>query len=627
MNLITKISFVFLAFVATPFQAQVEPSYYETLQEDYTLKTQIYGELNVAELTEKISIDQLTQSVFVDELQRHELDHFFDKMLPGMNVNIKRLKELGISTSDDLSFSFQLFDIGSIRMSFQLTIENKDLLQDKIEAMIASKEEYKVYYKSPDKQSHTFVISDYYSSITVTNLTINQDKVLFSVAAIEKPYVEEATVEIAAPYDYAEPEEGAEGVYEEADEAYEETDEESIEEIEEEPENYDEVIEALAPLFSELLALDNGKKSLPEHVKSELNGKKQDDLNFWIDYAILQEVYYSEAYRDLRSLPREFRHFLMQSMAINSEGSSYLMGVSFDEGEIVASLKGYFNERWKKTIKKYMKSSYEKPMLKYLTKNYLFCVGYSVSPQPFAEQIKQQYYPLLDSLLPSYAPTVKGIVEIVDLIVDEKALYKFIEGDVIMSFNGIHEVEVEVQQRVYDENYEYKYETVIQKREVPDITFMLSTKDEERWEKIIRMGLTAKGVFKEMDGYYALTLGREGNFYFAVTNGVVIVTTNKELVTQYLNKGLPKAMALTKEDKKVFNKNNILFLSRPMTVTPNEREFREFKKFTDEVKFQRMDVKGGKVKGNTILFSSSLTFDTEENSFDHLIKMLDRFMK
>lgn len=647
MNLFTQLSAVLFLSVMLPLQGQEFQDAYEIPEENYDLKTLFYGHLNVPAITQKIDVGQLSNSLLVQGMQKHELDRFFGKMLPGIEVKINALHELGISTKDNISFSYQNYDMGSLRMSYQMTVANKTLLLQKIAEMAVYEEGYKMYMKTPGAESHTFIIGDYYTNIKITNLTLHEDQLLFSVVVIEKMNEEEDYYPEAVPYEYDYQEEtyeetyedeAYEGVYEE--ETYEEEPEEAYEITEgiEEPyedeadDEYDEedyiaLIDTFDPIFKQIVTSDNGRQLLPESIKEELEGKNLHDVTFWMDYANFMEIFNNNIYGELRYMPYDLREFFLGWMTSNYEGTSYLWGINFEQGQIASTLKSYFNERWEGTMKKYMKSSFSGSMLKYLSKDYLFCAGYSVKPQPITEIIKEHYYPMLDTMLPSYAATVQGVVELVDLVIDEKAIYKFIEGDIIFSFNGMQEVQVASRQRVYDENYEYTYETEVIKKKIPNITIMLSTKDDERWEKVIRMGAIAKDYFEARKGYYVLTLGNDGYFYFAVKNGVVIATTNEAIVTQYLDSGFPSAMALNSEDKKAFKKNNIVMLGQPLTIAPKDRDLREFKEFTDKLGFQHMYLKGGKVKGNSMLFTSEITFDTDKNSIDHIIQMLDIMMQ
>lgn len=335
------------------------------------------------------------------------------------------------------------------------------------------------------------------------------------------------------------------------------------------------------------------------------------DVLVWINNAS-----YTNIYRTILQKAPMMKPFVTAIQKLYT-GSYSSLSINLTNEGIDAQMKSVASDEIMKYNKSFLNSSFDKNLFKYIPENPTFCLASTMNPRAGSDLMTDLVYPLIQEV-PTYGQAITDVLDIVGTIIDEDALYDVFEGDVVVMSNGSVVEEREVTSFEYDEEYNYTEVTKMDSTTIPLLTIMLSTKDETFWKKLISLPTVVPFFVKEGDYVYAEQGGF--TFYFAVKNNVVFISTNSNLITNHLESGLPKAMRLASEKKKLFKKYNSLFFMDDLNDEFEEVEGGEYvKEALSIIGFKNILATGYEFEKNALV--SNFTFKMGDGS-QHIINTL-----
>ncbi len=291
---------------------------------------------------------------------------------------------------------------------------------------------------------------------------------------------------------------------------------------------------------------------------------------------------------------------------------------------VVVDMESHTSDELAKYTKLITKSKFEKSLLKYIPNDYVACYASTFNPSALTPITKELIYPIIQEV-PQFGTRVTDVLDIIDVFIDEEAIYDLIEGDVVALFSGTVTVMADSTYYEYDEDYNYEVKTKSYEKTIPKVTFMMTTKDEETWRKIISLPSIVP-FFTHLNGLY--TFEKDGiKLFFTVYDGVVIMTTDELLVTDYLASGLPKDQRLSGDNLKELTATNNLIKIKSPDLEIDNKEYLDFQNLLKKVQFESLVYSGGQMKGNASLSHAEINFgDKKQNIVNFLVAFVDELM-
>lgn len=166
-----------------------------------------------------------------------------------------------------------------------------------------------------------------------------------------------------------------------------------------------------------------------------------------------------------------------------------------------------------------------------------------------SEAMANYYYVYLKKYLSNtsymrdYADIIDLYIDLLEIIIDEKAISDLLPGNYIFVMHDMKPRIVNYTDYEYDDEFNRKEVKKTKKELSPDFTFALETRREDFMKKVAHLPLKYADKngynYKEKDGYYELAF-KEGDFpfsslYFMVKDGKVVITTSKEVIDMTKN--------------------------------------------------------------------------------------------
>lgn len=388
-------------------------------------------------------------------------------------------------------------------------------------------------------------------------------------------------------------------------------------------------VEEEKELESQILSrVANSYQALPNQSILEAPGfmkslKEGSDISFWAQNTALWQL-------DNLSLLSLFPEVGPYAEPIIAKVKSlyedaYITGdVNFTDTGITLDMASYTSKEVAKYSKLISKSKFEKSLLRYIPNDYVACYAATFNPSAITPVTKEFLYPIIQEV-PNFGTRATDILDIIDVFVDEEAIYDLFEGDVVMLFNGMSKVQADSTYYEYDEDYNYEVKTKTYEKTIPILTFLLSTNDEATWKKIIDLPSIVP-FYVNMTSFYEFE--KEGiKVYFAVQNGVVIVTTDQQLVIDYLEKGLPKDIRVSGDKLKEITATNNFMKVNATTLDVDNKDVMEIQQALEKMQFESVMYAGGHMKGNASLGHAEINFgNKQQNSINFLVDLIDELI-
>jgi hypothetical protein len=192
------------------------------------------------------------------------------------------------------------------------------------------------------------------------------------------------------------------------------------------------------------------------------------------------------------------------------------------------------------------------------------CMSASINTEAMANY----YYKLIRQYLSSnpytneYSDVVDVYMDLLEIIVDEKAIAELMPGNMVMVLHDMKTKTVTYTDYVYDDNFKGTEVKKTRQELSPNFTFVMETKKDIFMEKLAKLPLKyaekGKYNYKDKGGYYELAFDADkypiSSLYFMVKGGKAIVTTSKEVIDMTLNN---TGYSLDADTKNAILNNNV----------------------------------------------------------------------
>lgn len=165
----------------------------------------------------------------------------------------------------------------------------------------------------------------------------------------------------------------------------------------------------------------------------------------------------------------------------------------------------------------------------------------------------------LYNYIPGVGRGMKANMDILVSLIDTKKALNIIGGDMLFAVTDLNEVDVRYESFNYNQEDKTRERLIKTKKELrPEFIMMVSTGEPELISSFLE-NLSQKKRLINMGSYYKIkpktkyydvdAKDAKVDTYLALTNGIVLVSNNEELMTNHLEKGYDKSERLSKEWK------------------------------------------------------------------------------
>lgn len=328
---------------------------------------------------------------------------------------------------------------------------------------------------------------------------------------------------------------------------------------------------------------------------------------------------------------RGFRNFgdikAAQEELFKKFGSAKMYAeLNIDEKGGVLSFESIFNEKMTEMYQKVYNTKLNENLLKYIPENAIGYSSYAINAKELYNQYKTMFKDFKstdkDILL------AKDIWDLVDLALDEDAIFETVKGEGIVSFNGIEEVEFTKTKWEYDEEtFEEKRVEVTAKENFPVFTGVFAIGNKEMYEKVFRIISRNERDFEQRKDGSWIAKDRKLQTYFYLTEEALIITNGTNFNQQTAKHGYTKSLYSKRDEISKSPVNFYFDFTRLMEAIPQdeirERDramFNEAKKYQGTVKLLPAKLEGNK-------WTSSIRINTAgpkgQNGLQHFMNFVN----
>jgi len=255
-------------------------------------------------------------------------------------------------------------------------------------------------------------------------------------------------------------------------------------------------------------------------------------------------------------------------------------------------------------------AKFDNNILKYIHKDCKNFFSYTINIEKAYQKTYEVIIPLLEKEHNINISMRLLALELLDELVDKKAIFGLYKGSMFGTFNKMKTVKTKEFIYRYDEQtWEYFEEEVEKTRQIPIFTLGFSTTRPDIVEKILtRLSRMTSQIQKENDYWiFHEAFAETIPLYFLLKNGLFILTNDESLVKQHI-KGYGK-FALSGKKAKQLQKNGFMY------AQANSQQFFELLMSTEQFskKLQQKTEKNIYDNGKIVLTSSKT--DKEKTEF------------
>ena len=296
---------------------------------------------------------------------------------------------------------------------------------------------------------------------------------------------------------------------------------------------------------------------------------KNADISIWMDSTgLLNKIpFYAGAYST---------KFAYSAIPGYTQG----INIYFDPEKVRIEQQLYFSDTEAARLFKGIYDSKQNPSFV----NYLHAsdIGY-LSVSLNSEALMNFYYGFAKKILSGMpylgkdASLIDAYVDIVEIIIDEKAIANVFPGNAVFILHGLKPRKVKYIDYNYDDNYNGKEVTKTKTEMSPDFSILFDTKNEKIFNKLINLPikLNKDSVYnyKKTGDFYTLELGEKNiieKLYFKVKEGKCIISTSLQDINGMVQNEKNVVSAAAKES--VLNSNyfaDINFKNLITSISPN----------------------------------------------------------
>lgn len=301
----------------------------------------------------------------------------------------------------------------------------------------------------------------------------------------------------------------------------------------------------------------DGSASVVKNSKFMLANAKKTDANLWLDYSAVYKLY-MDKFMDSRYMRDEAAMFneLISTMYDDTYMS---VGLNFDAGAVNFNVDSYGNNQMMKFYRESTDAKFNKKFHKYIPgENLMGYWSFNLNLENTVSGYKDLFLPMMSNI-PMYGPMANDVMDIMDIFIDEQAIYDLWKGDMLFAVTGLREFEKTVTSYEYDEDFNKKEVQVKTTQKLPEFVMMSSYGNEENVLKFIKLG--EKTPFLEKKGHYykATVPEADMDIYLALHKGILFFTNNIDLIENRLDSGYSKKERMSKAQCKQIKNNSMVF--------------------------------------------------------------------
>ena len=294
------------------------------------------------------------------------------------------------------------------------------------------------------------------------------------------------------------------------------------------------------------------------------------DVHFWMDYSMITEMMgkNNPVAMGMGSSYMQAMSMMTGFMEIFYADTYMSLGLNFENGKMAMNSSMYFNEDMKKLYQGMLDVKFNKKLLRYVKGgDQMFgYVYFNYNIEKTIKEGKNLMYKLFDAT-PQYGEMAADVMQILGIVIDEEAIGKVMKGDMLLSVSGLQTVEVGTKTYEFDADFNYVEKDTLMMKTLPVVTALASYGSEKDVKKFINLGVHSK-VLTQEGNFYKMTVPEMGvEFYLALQKGVLILTNNRYLIQQNLEKGFAKKLRLNKQHRKMLCDNaSVMYWNIPNTI-------------------------------------------------------------
>ena len=359
------------------------------------------------------------------------------------------------------------------------------------------------------------------------------------------------------------------------------------------------------------------------------------DIHFWIDYGGIVESGMGDALGRMGG---------MSTLGIPGNSMKMLLDMykdlrisfrmNFDPGAVHVDAQLFAGEKMLDMYRGAMKNKSNKKLARYIPQGDLLgYMHFNYNVEKTVEGIKSLIRDMMKDD-PQYGEMAIGAMDIMDIVVDEDALYELFKGDLTLAFTGVESFEKTIITYEYDDNFNAtEVEKTVTER-FPEFTLMASYGNEENLMKLVKLGVNTKGLVPSGKYYVIENETFPMPMFLALHDGILFFTNNADLVQNRLQGGYDQSTRMNKHHAKMLKKHSqVFFWDIPKTSElmagmemplPSEAQAL----FSGgEKSFKSLTVTAPKKVGDSVNSKFVLEMGSEEeNALSFLFKMIDEMV-
>lgn len=372
----------------------------------------------------------------------------------------------------------------------------------------------------------------------------------------------------------------------------------------------------------ETILLDKGANSLANSKNYIDFVKSKPDAAFMFNYEQFFNQYVSSVFglsmlKTMKGLP--FGNFVDWY-----KGSEILAKVELNKDDVQLDFDMKYGDQLAQIYKDIKKKKISPAFLKYMNKNLMGYWATGIDINGIAKGTGDMLRKTLPTI-PQYGDIALSAMEVLDIAVDEQAIYNLLTGDMVLAVNGVKPMQVVHKTYKFDDDYNRSevIDTSIQNQ--PEVLLMLGVGNKENVNKIIKL-LVNLHALKQEKNFYGLEKNSSSfPFYLTLQDNILFFSNSKSFIqnpTVYADD-----QQLDKKHSKMFAANTTVLYVNMAQITgyyQNDTTNKYRSTFSDATKqFSDITMCGGN-KGN--YSSSHLIFklkETNDNSLVDIIKFMN----
>lgn len=353
------------------------------------------------------------------------------------------------------------------------------------------------------------------------------------------------------------------------------------------------------------------------------------DMGFWINMGKINTVLYKNTPKPPSDLfPIES---FTQTMAELSK-DTYFHGLGFfEKGELKFRFENHVNPKMASAMLGVYDKRPNPQMLNYINaQNLLGIMSFAIDVEKFANSMWAYYEPLLENV-PKTGRKIKSWIDVLGVVIDEKAVYGLMKGDMILAITDVKELETTYTSYEYDEEYNPITVDKKKKEKLPIFSVLASIGNKDHFNKVLKL-IESNDLLTVEKDYYKLKHDKVGvPFYLAVQNDMLIFTNDTDLVEKYLKTGVPDSVKLKPDWQNLLKQHAFLYLMDFKGMIKAMLNFRIWesadKRTLENLKgmLDNLQVSGFTQKGN-VIYSEAIwqMSQKDQNVINQLFELMDK---